>query len=172
MMKTKLTKILLVLPLALFIFSFPIGARDDGYCHFSYKVPELSYNSVVCARKKLSESQLDSIRYHVRKTLRDYPRFIHAEGYNWQNPLGTGIVVLSEQEMNSSSLFRDAGTRHVFARFFPEASMMYVTESSLKRTSLDLPHELAHLINYNLGIFDVERDESLAYRFESSYFVH
>lgn len=144
---------------------------NDGYCDFVYDISNLPDYSILCSRDELDAGKIDIFHSHIDRTLRIYPGFIAQFGYTWRKPNGVGVVVLSFKELNDPDLFPEAKKEKekALARYFPKLEMLYITPEALTKDSLSVPHEIAHLINYRIGIRDEELDEQIAYEFEEYY---
>jgi len=170
----------MILMLTMLVGTFLFGqqsvyAKIDNkvtFCIFKY---HLDNGTPLCSTTKLNARHLNTLNEHMEKSLNLLGAFSISKGYDepsYDIPLD--IYVISHRMMNDTKLFGSKYRKHnVVGRYIEDKGFLFITyEAGLKRTSTDLPHELAHWANDNLGITEEFLDETLAREFEQYYVRH
>jgi len=85
-------------------------------------------------------------------------------------PSGIVIIVASKKRVNELAGVEAGKT--ALAVYFPYLRALYITPESFRLSSRTIPHEIAHVYNWDIGIRSEHVDESLAYEFEHTYLSH
>lgn len=144
--------------------------KDTTCEEYVYRVPSAA-NSTLCSASDLSDNEQEYFLHTIDRFEKIYPTFIRSfiPSSKWnkiEKPIT--FVIISDVEMNDDNVFGKSDSI-TDGRYFPSIRIMYLRNASLLRVGPDLPHELAHVANAEIGITNREMDESLAYRFEKFY---
>lgn len=135
---------------------------------FQYKMKEYPF-FVLCSSKELNQEKLHTFKIIYNNFIKLYSNYILKYGYEWHNfKITNKIIILSKNEMNSNKRFAYSDDV-VVGRYYTDTHTMYVEEKSIILKNSDIPHELAHAANSELGISNKDIDEDFAYDFEGIY---
>lgn len=152
------------------MFAFPADAKVR-FCKHVYTTDSGIF---VCSRRPLAKKHIRAINRKFDRSLELLPRFVSKWGYRKASlTKRLDIYVISKGLMNDSSLFGDKyKNENVLARYIMGKGYLFLSYGALRPNSTDLPHELAHWYNDNLGISSELKDERMAEAFEGFYKKH
>jgi hypothetical protein len=141
------------------LFSLQPKAQVQIDCKFMNRV-QSEIDIRICSSQQLSNQELLYIIHTVERTPSAY-----AEFRGNVRPFIPLIVNIAIVDMGDVA-FSESVDNNVMGLYYPGDNRLYITRESLKEEGNVVAHELVHLINYHLGISDVNLDERLAYEFE------
>lgn len=167
--------LLLALPLAFFVGLCSGDTDPRAKTTFCKHVYVLQSGHNLCSTKELSAGEVSNVNQQFKTSFELLETFASQKGYGVpEYTIPLDIYVVPYAMMNKSKIFGDkfAG-QDVLARYYEGKGYVFIThEEGLKPSSTDLPHELAHYANDNLGITNELLDERLAREFERFYRLH
>lgn len=144
-------------------------AREATH-RYAFSAP---FKATICSQEHLDEKQLQDFRETVWRVDREYPAYAKEYGLQWSgfnNNDRVLVVTVTRNEMNDWVVWHETDN-NTAARYFPEWHAMYLKNGSFKTEDHNLPHELVHVANAEIGSIGEQEDEELAYGFEEQYFA-
>lgn len=145
----------------------PTSVFATEECTFKYRIESRS-DIRICSDKELTKQSLIFIRDTVDEMPSQYYSFLKEKNINTSLPI-LGVVRLQVTE-NKNDIGKTVGNNKIVVGSFKEERFgrrsISISEMQILRKTQTLRHELAHLINSDIGISDPSSSESLAYAFE------
>lgn len=128
----------------------------------------------VCSTYPLTEEQLKVVYYQLGYTIDLYQKWIGNQGYEYhpRETVSPHFFFITMSVINDRKVFTRAdNTGQVAGRYIPTRGWIFLTERAFTRDGYsDIPHEVCHWLNSNLGISkDPKEDERLCRKFEKHY---
>jgi hypothetical protein len=149
-----------------FLLVFSASARSAVDCSNKYRIAE-STDIRICSHQPILPADLRFIRHVVEVSEVEYYRFLESK-FIYTDKVDIDridIAVMPYKSLNDGTL-PHGKSEGVVGRYYPGKNRVYVESLSIQLRQSVLAHEIAHLINYHIGINDLELDEKLAYEFE------